>query len=225
MKRIAFFLVAAAFLFQLAVPGQEARKHAQTLESTKIHVVKEGETVDRLAVKYGVPQKDLKQLNDDGDEKINTGDKIIIPDADVPKDKPQTASKKAKPQKTSQKDILQITPKEKELLARLVHAEAKGEPYEGKVAVAAVVLNRVESDKFPDTVEQVIYQKNQFEPVENGMINKPAGEEAKKAVDEAIAKDGKVTKALFFFNPHKIKHSWLYSRPEIKDIGNHRFTL
>lgn len=65
-----------------------------------------------------------------------------------------------------------LTNNEKNLLARLVHAEAKGEPYAGKVAVADVVLNRVENKQFPDSVESVIYQKNAFQPVQNGSIQK-----------------------------------------------------
>ena len=118
---------------------------------------------------------------------------------------------------------MKITEKEKDLLARLVTAEAKGEPYQGKVAVAAVVLNRLESEQFPDTIQQVIYQDKQFQPVDNGMINKPAGEEAKKAVDEAIHKDGKVTDALYFFNPDETDSKWLRTRPVTEEIGNHRF--
>lgn len=118
---------------------------------------------------------------------------------------------------------MKITEKEKDLLARLVTAEAKGEPYQGKVAVAAVVLNRVDNEQFPDSIQQVIYQDKQFQPVDNGMINKPAGEEAKKAVEEAIEKDGKVTKALYFFNPDQTDSKWLRTRPVTEEIGNHRF--
>ncbi|MGG3563450.1 cell wall hydrolase [Neobacillus rhizosphaerae] len=118
---------------------------------------------------------------------------------------------------------MKITEKEMDLLARLVTAEAKGEPYQGKVAVAAVVLNRLESEQFPDSIQQVIYQDKQFQPVDNGMINKPAGEEAKKAVDEAINKDGQVTDALYFFNPDETNSKWLRTRPVTEEIGNHRF--
>lgn len=75
---------------------------------------------------------------------------------------------------------IQVNKNDKELLARLVSAEAKGEPYAGKVAVATVVLNRVDSSKFPDTVKGVIYQKGQYSPVSNGQINKPADKGSKK---------------------------------------------
>jgi len=86
--------------------------------------------------------------------------------------------------------LASISEKEKDLLARLVSVEAKGEPYAGKVAVATVVLNRVAHNDFPDTVTDVIYQKTShgsyaFTPVQNGMINQSADAESKKAVNEA----------------------------------------
>ncbi|WP_052342804.1 cell wall hydrolase [Bacillus sp. EB01] len=119
----------------------------------------------------------------------------------------------------------QLTKEEKELLARLVHAEAKGEPFKGKVAVAEVVLNRVEDGQFPDTVKEVIYQKRQFDPVANGEINKPAGNEAKEAVEEALAPDEKVTEALFFYNPEIATDTWIRTRPVIEKIGEHNFSI
>ena len=86
-------------------------------------------------------------------------------------------------------NIVQCNPQEIELLARLVHAEAKGEPYEGKVAVAATVINRVNSSAYPDTIREVIYQYNhgfQYCPVRNGQINLPADDVALKAAKEAL---------------------------------------
>jgi N-acetylmuramoyl-L-alanine amidase len=127
--------------------------------------------------------------------------------------------------KQPREDVPQLTKEEKELLARLVHAEAKGEPFKGKVAVAEVVLNRVEDGQFPDTVKDVIYQKRQFDPVANGEINKPAGNEAKEAVEEAIAPDEKVTEALFFYNPDIAKDTWIRTRPVIEKIGDHNFSI
>lgn len=118
----------------------------------------------------------------------------------------------------------ELTKEDKDLLARLVHAEAKGEPFKGKVAVAEVVLNRMEDEKFPDTVKGVIYEKRQFDPVSNGEINKPAGSEAKKAVDEALSPEKKVTDALFFYNPETAGDKWIKTRPVIRKIGNHAFT-
>ncbi|WP_059173759.1 cell wall hydrolase [Bacillus sp. FJAT-27445] len=116
-----------------------------------------------------------------------------------------------------------LSNEEKDLLARLVHAEAKGEPFKGKVAVAEVVLNRVHNGQFPDTVKEVIYQKRQFDPVANGEINKPAGAEAKKAVEEAVSKEKKVTDALFFYNPVTAGDRWIRTRTVTAKIGRHVF--
>lgn len=116
-----------------------------------------------------------------------------------------------------------ITPAEADLLARLVRAEAQGEPYEGKVAVAAVVLNRVKSHLFPDKIYDVIYQARQFQPVDNGTINLPADEESKRAVADAIAGADPTYGALYFFAPRKVHSPFLSSLPLRVDIGGHRF--
>jgi N-acetylmuramoyl-L-alanine amidase len=112
-------------------------------------------------------------------------------------------------------------------LARLVHAEAKGEPYAGKVAVATVVLNRVDHPDFPNTVKDVIYEVSggsyAFTPVQNGTINKPADAESYRAVNEALAFRGLGNGSLYFYNPDKISSSWVLSRNVTLTIGNHVF--
>jgi N-acetylmuramoyl-L-alanine amidase len=118
-----------------------------------------------------------------------------------------------------------IDEEEKKLLARLVHAEAEGEPYDGKVAVANVVLNRVENEQFPDTVKDVIYQKNAFEPVQNGSINEPANQEAVEAVEEALTDQGKDEELLYFYNPDTATSDWIFTREVVKTIGNHSFAI
>ncbi|KKB72284.1 MULTISPECIES: cell wall hydrolase [Bacillus] len=118
-----------------------------------------------------------------------------------------------------------LTGREKDLLSRLVHAEAKGEPFAGKVAVADVVLNRVEHHGFPDSVKSVIYQKNAFEPVLNGSINHKADRESKKAVEEAVDQHKKETNALYFYNPDTASDNWIKTRKIVKRIGNHVFAI
>ncbi|KAA0549983.1 cell wall hydrolase [Bacillus sp. BGMRC 2118] len=122
-------------------------------------------------------------------------------------------------------DQIEITTQEKQLLARLVHAEAEGEPYAGKVAVAEVVLNRVEDEQFPDTVEEVIYEKNAFEPVQNQSIQQPASQEAVNAVDDALKENPDESDALYFYNPKTVKSDWIRDRKVIKKIGNHAFAI
>lgn len=118
-----------------------------------------------------------------------------------------------------------VTAEEKELLARLVTAEAKGEPYAGKVAVAEVVLNRVEDDRFPDSVKEVIYEKNAFQPVQNNSIQQPAEPTSVKAVEDALIEKEHDTEALFFYNPETASDNWIRDRKIIQQIGNHVFAL
>lgn len=111
-----------------------------------------------------------------------------------------------------------------DLLARLVHSEAGGEPYEGQVAVAAVVLNRVNDSRFPNTLEGVIYEKHAFEVVSNGTIYKPAGSSAIKATQDALNGWDPSYDSIFFYNPHKLSGwNWVQSRPVVRRIGNHVF--
>ncbi|WNF24708.1 cell wall hydrolase [Mesobacillus jeotgali] len=117
-----------------------------------------------------------------------------------------------------------IKEEEVKLLARLVHAEAKGEPYEGKVAVAEVVLNRVEHEQFPDSVKEVIYQRNAFQPVQNGAINKPASEEAIEAVEDALENENNID-CLYFYNPDTATSQWIFTRDVVKTIGKHAFAI
>ncbi|MED3623487.1 cell wall hydrolase [Neobacillus thermocopriae] len=114
--------------------------------------------------------------------------------------------------------------REIDLLARLVRAEAEIEPFRGKIAVACVVLNRVASPKFPDTIKEVIYQKNQFQPVMNGKINQPADQESIQAVHEAINEHRYLAAdSLYFYNPDIATSRWLDSRATTLVIGNHVF--
>lgn len=125
-----------------------------------------------------------------------------------------------------------FTPEELDLLARLVHAEAKGESYEGQVAVAATVLNRIAHPDYPNTMKGVIYQVvvsggkryYQYEPVLNGTINAQASQTARDAVNDALAGWDPSLGATGFFAPAKVgRSSWVWSRPATVTIGNHRF--
>jgi len=114
---------------------------------------------------------------------------------------------------------------EVKLLARVINAEARGEPYQGQVAVGAVIMNRVKSAEFPNTITGVIYQKGQFSSVTDGQINKPFENEAqvKKAAQEAYNGSDPTNGALFFYNAKTTKSKWLYTRPTLKVIGSHTF--
>ncbi len=109
------------------------------------------------------------------------------------------------------------------LLARVVYGEARGETYTGKVAVAAVVLNRVESSKFPNSMAKVVYQPGAFSIVDDGQINLSPDQEALKAARDAINGWDPSGGALFYYNPAKTTNKWIKSRPVIVTIGEHVF--
>lgn len=109
------------------------------------------------------------------------------------------------------------------LLARLVYAEARGESYTGQVAVAAVVLNRVKSSSFPNSVSGVIYQKGAFSVVNDGQINLTPNQTAINAAQDAINGWDPSYGALYYFNPKTATNSWIWSRQVTVTIGNHRF--
>ncbi len=109
------------------------------------------------------------------------------------------------------------------LLARLIHAEARGEPYTGQVAVGAVVLNRVKSSSFPNTVAGVIYQSNAFSVVNDGQINLAPNDTAKKAAQDALNGWDPSYGAIYYYNPNTATSAWIWSRPQTVQIGNHKF--
>jgi len=116
-----------------------------------------------------------------------------------------------------------ISQRDFQLIAQTVHAEARGEPYIGQVAVAAVILNRVESEKFPNTPSAVIFQPLAFTSVADGQIWLPADEEAKRATRDALNGWDPSGGALYYFNPATATSKWIWSRPQIKRIGKHIF--
>ena len=109
------------------------------------------------------------------------------------------------------------------LLAHLVYAEARGEPYSGQVAVAAVVLNRVKSTSFPNTVAGVIYEKGAFSVVSDGQINLQPNQTAISAARDALNGWDPTYGAIYYFNPNTATNGWIWSRPVTVVIGNHRF--
>ncbi len=114
---------------------------------------------------------------------------------------------------------------DKQLLARAVNGEARGEPYEGQVAVAAVILNRVRHSSFPNTISGVIYQPGAFTAVSDGQINVPIDENSTvyKACSDALNGWDPSGGAIYYFNPDTATNKWIWSRPLIVKIGKHRF--
>ncbi len=115
------------------------------------------------------------------------------------------------------------TERELQLLANAVYGEARGEPYEGQVAVAAVILNRLESSEFPNTISGIIFQPLAFTAVADGQIWLEPNQRAKEAVIDAMNGWDPSENALYYFNPKTATSKWIWSRPQIKKIGEHIF--
>lgn len=109
------------------------------------------------------------------------------------------------------------------LLARVIYGEARGEPYKGQVAIGAVVLNRVKSPSFPNTVAGVIYQRGAFDAVSDGQINLAPDETAVRAARDALNGWDPTNGCLFYYNPATATSRWMLSRPVLLRIGNHAF--
>ena len=109
------------------------------------------------------------------------------------------------------------------LLARVISAEARGEPYAGQVAVGAVILNRIEHPSFPSTLAGVVYQPGAFTCMVDGQIDQPVSQSARRAAQEALNGSDPSGGAIYYFNPSTATSAWIWSRPLIKVIGQHRF--
>ncbi len=114
---------------------------------------------------------------------------------------------------------------EVELLARLIHGEARGEPYVGMVAVGAVVLNRVKSSRFPNTMAGVIYQSGAFDAVSDGQINLTPSEQSRRAARDAMNGWDPTGGCLYYYNPATATSAWIWSREVRLTIGDHSFAV
>ncbi len=112
-----------------------------------------------------------------------------------------------------------------QLMARAINGEARGEPYEGQVAVGAVILNRVKNSQFPNTIAGVIYEKGAFTAVSDGQINVPIkeGSTVLKAAQDAMNGWDPTNGCIYYFNPNTATNKWIWSRRLVKTIGKHRF--
>lgn len=112
-----------------------------------------------------------------------------------------------------------------QLMARAINGEARGEPYEGQVAVGAVILNRVKDSRFPNTISGVIYQAGAFTAVADGQINASISESSTvyKAAQDAMNGWDPTSGCVYYFNPVTATNKWIWSRPLVKTIGKHRF--
>ncbi len=188
----------------------------------KVHTVRRGDTMWLIAQRYGTSLPALIAANPNiSPANIYPGQKITISKTTAaPSSSSPTAPLPSRGGHSyGQQDI--------DLLARLVHSEAAGEPFRGQVAVAASVLNRVKSSIYPNTLRSVIYQVAygyyQYSPVLDGRINLPANRSAYQAVYDALGGSDPSLGALGFYNPRKTSNQWVRQQPVTTTIGNHVF--
>ncbi len=200
---------------------------------SRIHVVKAGDTLWRIAQEYQVSLEQLRLANGLQGDQIMIGQSLTIPVGSQDNEEPivndELPSTPTLPSLEggfvlpegvySQSDLDDIA-----LLARLVFAEARGEPFTGQIAVAAVLLNRVKHPDFPNTVREAIFQPRQFEPVANGTIYQTPDNLAYLAVLEAMSGVDPTHGSVFFWNPRKVPpSSWVWTRTVKLQIGDHVF--
>ena len=173
------------------------------------HTVVKGDTLSALAKKYKIEINRLKAANGLDSDMIYIGQQLLIPKADA--------------NLSSRGEDLTLTNSQIELMARIVYGESRGEPFEGQVAVAAVVLNRLFSDEFPSTIEGVIYQNLAFTAVADGQYNLTPNAQAYQAVRIALEGYDPTYGATYYWNPATATSQWVWSREITLKIGKHVF--
>lgn len=174
-----------------------------------LYTVKEGESLFLIAKKYGITVDALKRENGLSSDTIITGQNLRIPAGNV------NTSRSYSGYSFSQGDI--------DLMAKAVYGEARGESYTGQVAIAAVIINRVESEDFPNTVSAVIFEPWAFTAVHDGQFYLTPDATAYRAVRDAVNGSDPTGEALYYWNPVTATNKWIWSRPIITTIGKHVF--
>ena len=183
----------------------------QKKENTISHTVVKGDTLGALAKKYNIALNRIKAANGLDSDMIYIGQILIIPNADA--------------NLSSRGEYLELNQSQIELMARIVYGESRGEPFEGQVAVAAVVLNRVKSSSFPNTIAGVIYEPYAFTCVNDGQINLTPNSTARQAALDAMNGWDPTNGCIYYYNPSTATSSWIWSRQVRLSIGSHNFAV
>lgn len=195
-----------------ATPTPAAATPAAAPKST--YTVQSGDSLYVIAQKHGIGAEALMLANSLNSTIIYPGQQLIVPLAATRSATPMAAEVS----RSAKRPAIPFTDEDLDLLARLVTAEAGSEPMSAQVSVAAVVINRVKSSVFPSTIRDVIYAPNQFSPVRNGWINRPATASAIEAAKEALYGNDPTNGALYFFDKSS-SNSFLRSLPVAATFG------
>jgi N-acetylmuramoyl-L-alanine amidase len=184
------------------------------------HRVADGESLYKLAERYGCTVRDIQKLNGLSGSTIRVGQILKIPSANTVKTDNNGARVSSSRGGSYQRTYTQA---EWDMLAKVVYGEARGEIYDGQVAVAAVVLNRLENKEFPDTLHGVVFQKNAFTCVSDGQYYLTPNRTAYQAALEAIQGEDPTDGCLYYWNPVTATSKWIWTREIQTRIGNHVF--
>jgi N-acetylmuramoyl-L-alanine amidase len=197
-------------------------------DSDNRYVVKKGDNLWTLAKNNNTSVLDIKNANNMKENMLQIGQILVIPTSTLASTTSTTSAKNTVATASLDSHEITYSKQEYEWLARIIEAEAEDEPYLGKVAVGSVIINRLQDDWFPDSIQGVIFQKSkkvyQFSPIGNGRFNrvKPSKDSYKAATDALNGVDP-TDGALYFFNPKLTSDKWIRTRTVAKNIGQHRF--
>ena len=206
-KKIITFLLVVCMTVGVVVANCETVK-AYSWQYT----VQAGDTLWELATYHGTTVSAIRNAS-------NIFTNIILPGQvlNIPSNTTTTST-------NSTGSVNNLSQSERDLFARVIEGEAGGEPYVGKVGVAAVILNRVNSPKFPNTLKDVIYERHAFEAVTNNSIwRRNPSQDAYQALEQAMNGWDPTYDSLFFWNPYKPVNPWVWSRPIQVQYGEHVF--
>ncbi len=223
-----------------------------TIPESVTHNVLKGDNLSQIAQKYKTSVEVIKKANGLSQDDIYPGIKLMIPRGRDYKSAAVVTNMNYQKEMDSKSirlvgtvedepildskggtlsnqlvDVSRYTKEDCYLLAKLIHAEARGESMQGKIAVGAVILNRLESPDFPKTIKAIIYQQSghvyQFSPVADGSINLEPNDAARQAARAAIAGEDPTNGSVFFYNPEIATDDWIKTLPVSTVIGNHVF--
>ncbi|UMZ74516.1 cell wall hydrolase [Natranaerofaba carboxydovora] len=217
LKKVFCSLLVLGILSVVPAAGLQETTYASSSNS-QTYTVRWGDSLWKIANHYGTSVNALRQANNIWGNLLYAGQTISIP-----------TSGNTSSGSTSSTDSdsgwrrLYVSDYERDLMARAVYSEAKGESYTGQVAVAAVVINRVHDPDYPGTIEGVIFEPWAFSPVHDGRFWMQPDSTAYSAVEDALKGWDPTYGATVFYNPVTAESPWVFTRPIITRIGNHVF--